>query len=63
LSDKHNAGDQHSGSGFKNPVRVKTDLDSSNGYTVYTHFDCGKLWQEKPDDEHPNYCPGCGDEL
>lgn len=50
-------------SGFENPKRIRTDCDSRNAYTVYHHTNCGKEWQEQPDDHLPNYCPGCGGSL
>ena len=42
---------------------ILTGTDERNAYTTYHHNECGKVWQEKPDDHTPNYCPGCGDEL
>ena len=39
---------------------VFTDCDERTAYTTYHHKACGKFWTEKPDDELPNYCPGCG---
>jgi len=49
--------------GFENPERLRTDCDERNAYTVYHHLDCGKEWQEKPDDYLPHYCPNCGERL
>lgn len=43
--------------------RILRDVDLRNGYTEFNHLDCGKKWEQAPDDEPPNYCPGCGDEL